>query len=694
MNKKIILATVIAITAISSLFMSCDNEAPTSSIELNITSYENTNKDLQRTIIPTGVPLEIVEYKVVIMDENLNNLFEDTINCNKCTIADLPLGFLYISIQGKNTDGTIIAQGATEMQLTALPSAINVELTQCSGLGGIELNFTWNPDCIKDPTLEAELTHPNGDVERITPQNAIYNEGKATYNFQKQKAGSYTIAVRLLDGNTNVAGCVEAIRVIDKKVSAKTIHLNISTTSDVSEKKNSPLIITDKTGTPLSCIITNVDSNIAYNSTIRPILVAKDSTPLTDYNITWYIDGIVIGSGNNCAYKPTLGKHRLDVVVENKEMQASKSSCNFIFECSSNTPYFVPTLVNTIKNKTDDVNVGRGMDLCFLPDGKLLLYCGEYETLQICRIVNDSLEVIKTYKNSITMPLTRVNDIKACYKNNKVFVSEDATNTITAYDYSYNQLTPIYGDNTYNNKATKLGNITIRAYDIFVDDPNSCAFRQYLLNPQTDEEQQEFSVSYAYNSRMGNFNCHTASISPDLRGILRTSTNGYTSFANLIKGVEDLSIIPYSLIGPTFPINEEINGAALTYNKFIIGSMNKLTYYTVPSFNTMGYELKTTIEGGENKISNFKSVADFAFFTNLSKIDASNIVDKLYVVTKNSNTILTFEVNENDFKLTLLGKVDLATFIPKEAAISPNQENMIIVSSTGNTLKLLKIRNQ
>jgi hypothetical protein len=694
MNKKILMATVIAITAISSLFMSCDNEGPTGSIELNITSYENTKKDLQRTIVPTGVPLEIVEYNVMILDENLNNLFEDTINSNKCTIADLPLGYLYISIQGKNTNGTTIAQGYTDLELTALPCAINIELTNCSGLGGIELNFTWNPDSIMDPSLEAELTHPNGDVEQITPQNATYNEGKATYNFQRQKAGSYTIAVRLLDGSTNVAGCVEAIRVIDKKVSAKTIHLNISDTSDVSEKKNSPLVINDKTGTPLSCIITNVESNITYNSTVRPILVAKDSTPLTDYSLTWFIDGIVIGSGNNCSFKPTIGKHRIDVVVENKELQASKSSCNFLFECSSNTPYYVPTLVNTIKNKADNINVGRGMDLCFLPDGKLLLYCGEYETLQICRIVNNSLEVIKTYKNSITMPLTRVNDMKACFNNNKVFISEDATNTITAYDYSYNQLTPIYGDNTYSNKATKMGNILIRAYDVFIDDPNSSAFRQYLLNPQTDEEEQEFSVSYAYNSKLGNFNCHTSSISPDLRGILRTSTNGYTSFSNLIKGVEDLSIIPYSLMGPTCSINEEINGAALSYKNFIIGSMNKLSYYTVPSSNTMSYELKTTINGGEDGINNFKSVADFVFFTNLSKIDASNIVDKLYVLTKDSNKILTFEVNENDFKLKLLGSVDLASFIPKEAALSPNQENMIIVSSSGNTLKLLKIRKK
>lgn len=694
MNKKIIFAAVIAIVAISSLFMSCDNRVPTSSIELNITSYENTNKDLQRTIVPTGVPLEIVSYRVMILDENLNTLFEKTIDCNKCTIEDLPLGELYINIQGRNEDGTLIAQGDTGIELTALPYSINVELTKCSGLGGIELNFEWDPDNVKDPSLEAELTHPNGDIEKITPQNASYNEGKATYNFQKQKAGSYTIAVRLLDGNYTVAGCVEAIRVIDKKVSSKTIYLNVEDTSTVSEKKNSPLVINDKTGTPLSCMITNVETNVDYNTTINPILVAKDSTPLTDYNITWYMDGSVIGSGNNCSIKPNLGKHRLDVVVENKELKATKSSCSFLFECTSNTPYYVPTLVNTIKNKTDDINIGRGMDLCFLPDGKLLLYCGEYETLQICRIVNNSLEVIKTYKNTLTMPLTRVNDIKACYSNSKVFISEDATNTITAYDYSYNQLVPLYGDNTYNNKSPKMGNIIIRSHDLFVDDTNSSAFRQYLLNPKTEEEQQKFSISYAYNYKKGNFNNTTSSISPDLLGIIRTSANGYTSFANLVKGVENLSIVPYALIGPTFPVNEELNGAALSYNKFIISSKNKLSYYTVPTYNTMSYELKNTITGGKNKIPTFESVSDFAFYTTLSKIDASTIVDKLYVLTKTSNKLLTFEVDETDFKLTLLGEVDLASFSPSKVAISPNQKDMVIVSSTGNSLKLLKIRTE
>lgn len=694
MNKKILFTAVIALVAISSLFISCDNNVPTGSIEINITSYENSTTDNDRTIVPSGVSLEIASYEVMILDDKLTILFSKTITSNKCTIEDIPIGPLYIQVRGKNNDGTVIAQGDTSMQLTALPCAINVELTTCTGLGGIEIDLTWDPENVKNPSLEAELTYPNGEVEKITPQNAIYGEGKATYNFQKQRAGSYTFALRLLDSNINVAGCVEAIRVIDKKVSSQTIHLNVANTQTDVEKKNSPLIIKDKTGTPLSCLITNVETTVDFNSTIQPILVAKDSTPLTDYNILWFIDGSVIGSGNNCSIKPTLGEHRLDVVVENKELEGTKSSCSLQFECISNTPLYVPVVVNSIKNQTDNINIGYDMKACFLPDGKLLLYCGEYETLQICRIINDSLEVVKTYANTLTMPLTRVNDIKACYTNNKVFISEDATNTITAYDYSYNQLVPLYGDNTYSNAASKMGNIIIRTHDIFVDDTNSSAFRQYLLNPKTEEEQKEFSVSYAYNRNSGNFSCNTASISPDLRGILRTSSNGNTSFANLIKGVDNMSIVPFPLIGPTFSMNEEINGAALSYNNFIIGSNNKLSYYTVPSYNTMSYELKNTIQGGNGDIPIFSGVADFAFYTSYSKLDASSIVDKLYVLTKESNKILTFEVNESDFDLDFIGSTDLGSFSPKSVEISPNKENMIILPYTGNSIKLLKVRTK
>lgn len=691
MKKKTYIITMLLFIALSSLFISCDESNPTSTVELSIALPEGSNGE--KTILPNGVSLDIASYEITAFGPTEEyNKKTRVITNSKCVYENLDLGQWTFFVTAYNEEKTPIVTGDCTVELTALPASVNVDLDKFMGKGGLCVNFTWDSEVVKDPDLELELKYTDGRTEKVSPTTVEYSRGQASIEINKQKAGSYTLIAQLHDGNTNIAGCVEAIRILCGKVSEKTIHLNISDTSTVSEKKNSPLVINNTTGQPISCIITNVKSKIPLNSTVRPVLISKDGSPLTDYDLTWYLDGTLLGSGNNCSLKPDLGKHRLDVVVENKSIQGTRSSCNFLFEVTSNTPLYVPTLVSTIESGTDGINIGRDMKIEFLPDGKFLLYCGEFETLQICRVVNNSIEVLKTYKSSSRMPLMRVNDIAVSAKNNKVFITESATNSLTAYDYSYNQLTNLYRSDTYNNAATKMGNISVRAYDIFVDDPTSNAFRQYLLNPQTDEEKQDFAVSYAYNSKYGNFLCNTTSISPDLCSVLRTSTNGLTSFANIVREVEDLSVIPYAIPGPTFAMNEKINGAALSYNRFIISSKNKLSSYAVPNENTTSYVLKKEFKGGSNEIKSFESVEDFAFYTNISKIDASNIVDKMYALTRNSNSVMTFEINEGDYEMKMIGSVDLGDFIPSSFALSPNKENMIVVGENDHALKLLKIR--
>lgn len=691
MRKKTNLFIIFSFLLLSSIFISCDsNKVQTSSIKINI--EDGSSSDIDRTIVPEGTSLDISKYRIVCLDDS-GPAIDTYITGNTYTIEGMHTGDWIIVVTALNKDNLMILQNEAYVTLTALPAAIRIDLKSFYGNGDISMKYTWDPDKIKDPNLKLQLTNSEGKTVDKEPTTINYSTGIATYE-DLVKAGSYTLKAQLYDNNTSVAGAVEALEVINSRVSESTTRFNLDENSTISEKKNSPLIINNKAGKPISCIITNVDSIVKLNSYVKPILVSKDNTPLNDYDLSWYLDGELIGSGNNTSFKPSLGKHRLDVIVCNKDLSASKSSCNFNFEVESDSPYYVPTLTNTIVNNQDGINISRDMDVCFLPDNKFLLYSGSDRSLQICRIINSQIEVIKTYKSSSQMPLLRVKDIKADYSSSKVFITEDASGTISAYDYSYNNLTPLYSDDTYSNKATKMGNIIIRDYDIFVDDPSSSNFRQYLLNPETEDQQSQFSISSTYNKNSGNFLNTTASLSPDKYGLCRTSSNGLVAFGSICKGIDDLRMIPFSIKGPTFPMNDKINGAALSWNKFIVSSNNKLSYYKVPNNKITSYNLENEYEGGKDGIPKFESVEDFAFYENISQIDAKPIVDKLYVLTKNTNSILTFEVNEEDEELELIGKCDLGNFSPKEAAISPNQEYMIVVSNEGSEIKLLKIRSK
>ncbi|MBK5200345.1 MAG: beta-propeller fold lactonase family protein [Spirochaetaceae bacterium] len=690
MKKKNYLYLFISLFLLSTLFISCDsNKVQTSSIKISI--EEGSSSDIKKTIVPEGTSLDITKYRIVCMDDT-GPAIDTYITGNSYTVKDLHTGDWLIIVTAINKDNIMLLKNEQSINLTSLPAAIRIDLKTFFGNGDISMEYTWDADKIKDPNIKIQLTNSEGKSLIKEPTTINYTEGIATYE-ELVKAGSYTLMAQLFDNNTKVAGSIEAIEIINTRVSESTTRFNLDENSSITEK-NIPLIINNKAGTPISCIITNVDSIIKLNSIIKPILVSKDNTPLTDYDLSWYLDGSLIGSGNNTSFKPNLGKHRLDVIVNNKNLSGSTSSCNFNFEVASDSPYYVPTIVNTIINNQGGIKIARGMDICFLPDNKFLLYNGSDSSLQICRIINTQIEVIKTYKSTSVMPLTRVNDIKVDYNSSKVFITEEATSSITAYDYSYNNLTPLYSDDTYSNRATNMGNIIIRDYDIFVDDPTSLYFRQYLLNPENEEQQATFAISSSYNKNLGNFLNTTASISPDKYGLCRTSSNGLVSFGSICKGIDDLRIIPFAIKGPIFPMNDNLNGVALSWNKFIVSSYNKLSVYKVPNENITSYELKNEYKGGINGIPKFNSVADFTFYTSNSKIDAKPIVDKLYVFTKDSNELLTFDVNEEDETLTLLGKSDLGSFIPKEAAISPNQEYMVVVSNEGNQLKLLKIRSE
>lgn len=687
MKHKKLLVSILSFFLILTFNTGCKGATSTGSLKINITT--NLNENTERTIIPEGATIDIVQYEITGQGSENDKKFSVTVNKPSYLIKGLEQGDWLINVIGKNKEGVDIAEGFELVKISNKPSSVRIVLNNLVGAGIISLNFSWDQTKIQNPTLQLELKGQNGYEKEEIPTIIDYENGRAT--FEKQiRSGSYVLYAKLLDGSTQITGGVEAIRVIPNKTSEGNIYFNIDN-KEVDNDSSNPLIIKNKTGLPLPCKITNVPKKITLNKTIKPVLVAKDNTPLSGYNIIWYLDGDLIGSGENCSFTANLGEHRIDVVAENKDVIGGTSSSSFNFSVILDSPAYIPRCIKTIQKGDSDLNLGNNMQISFLNDGKLLLYCGDSQTLQIARIINNNLEVVKTYENRGTMPLTAVNDVQCCKTNNKVYITEQASKSTSIYDYSYNNLSRNYTNNDFDKLTSSPGNIFIREYDFFVDDPKSSNFRQYLLDPASMEDDKKYANCSAYNNNDNNFTCEQGEISPDKTSICRSSSTGHTSFSFICKDVENLRVIPYAIEGPKYSSNEKLCAAALYWNKFIIGSTNKIDLYKIPNGNLCDFEMKDSLTGGINGIPKFNRINDFVYLTKKSSHDSSKVIDKLYALSCSKNSILVFNADEDSDKLQYIGKEYLEDFIPTEGCISQNKEYLVVVSNSSKALKLFRI---
>ncbi len=661
----------------------CEENNSTSSLILNLDQEKITRN---KSILPEDIPLEVTQYTV-----NGNGPFEKdsfTVNTrdNKTTIKGLTMGNWDLFAVGKNSDGLLLVSGTATVEISNKPSEAIIELNKLVGNGNIDIDFIWDPELTNNPKLELELINQSNTKLNVTPTTIDYTSGIATFE-TVARSDSYTLNAKLYDSDILIAGCIEAIRVVMNKTSRGSIHFNLN--QETNTEGDIPIVINNNLGIPITCHINDVPQVVAFNQDIYPVLVEENNLPLNNVSIDWYLDGALIGSGENCKFKPTIGFHRLDVIVESGDI-GSTSSAFREFEVKINAPSYMPKVVSTINNGDNGFYAGSNMHVCFLPDSKLISYCGETHTLQICRLINNNIEVIKTYNNSFDMPLSNVVDMKVDYTRNRVFISEQSTNSLSIYDYSYNKLTKYFFEDTYHQYANHFGQIFVRPKDFLVFDHLGDSYREYKIEPDLDRK--FFAINMIKDPDDVNYHCTRGMMSPNLDAVAFASDTGYISLAFNTPGYSNCLLKATS--GLRYNANEILVAGALDWKTFIAGANNRIIVGTL-----IGENLKysTTLEETKTYVSKtyglpeFSDVCNFIYYMGYDTIQNLATIEKVYALCKGSNSLLAFDINQQTFTLSYLGKEDLVDFSPDNGVLSKNKKILILTGENEKCIKICQI---
>ncbi len=662
----------------------CKEEPGRSSLRLSMQSNEIQN----RSILPQDTPLEVSRYAVSGVGPQ-GSTFEMQSANPSMEIEGLLMGNWEITAIGQNELGVNLVSGHTTCSLTSEPTNAVIELKTLIGTGTMKIELTWDKSKISSPSIELWVTDSDGIKTKVNPTTSNYINGSVFYT-DTYPAGSYMLQGRLYSGSTAVAGCAEVVRIVGGKTTEGVIPLDLDKYPEIP----SSLTLINKVGTPIECAISGITTPVAALQEVTASVSVPASENNEELGVLWFLDGEQISSSLDCTFTPSTGKHRLDLIAKGA-LLASSGSASISFEAKvAGTPGF-PVLANTVTDNTDGLQISGNTKMAFLPDGKILLASSIHNTLQICRIVRDSLEVIRTYTQADGFNTVKISDILVDKTTARVAIADNQNPGITLYQYNTTNasLTKLFSrDNVYFRPSS--GDKTFGSLSSLMLDPVSGIL--YNVVPGTNilpnsnffaTQESEFNT---YECTSWFFDPHTISevtISPFfdraawystehsrikigkrttggyLFGYLREYGDPETPYLNGISAAEFISDI------------DLITGGTSHLNRFQYS-----TY--IADTDTDGWEQVETWISGSDGIGDMLGIEQLV--TNASR-------SKLYVLCKESKNIKVFSIQQGTNALLYEHTVSLAGFIPSKMLISPDKEHMLVVSDTNNQIQIFNI---
>jgi hypothetical protein len=220
MDKKKILLILLIVLLLISGFWGCKNvfqneriATDTGTLVLNFSTYLLN----ARTVLPE---ISIASY--MISFSNGSATVEPIETGNTAYTIQLKTGTWNITVEGRNTDGDIVASGTAEgiAIVSGTTSTADVELAPLnSGTGTIDIIISW-PSIIDIDTIEATL---NGIP--VAAGNLTLNSTNARY-LEDKNAGDYWLVINVFENDLLRASIAEVVYVFSDLQSSKIIQLN------------------------------------------------------------------------------------------------------------------------------------------------------------------------------------------------------------------------------------------------------------------------------------------------------------------------------------------------------------------------------------------------------------------------------------------------------------------------------------
>ena len=351
-GKKGILAMLLALAIM--LLAGCQEAQQTADLRILL------DESGSRILTPKDpADFKVEKYHVICQERGKANPIELESIRSSFVIQDLPIGEYTIEATGRNAAGDDIVRGSTTFSLSHTNTTATVVLSELIGQGNVNISFTWDGNLITEPSVKVTLSPRDGQsVEAVTETLAVSNNS-ASFTRSGLPAGSYTIVAELFDGETKVAGCVEALRI------GQNSTVNGSVSFDLDELPSSVGNITleNQAGIPIECRIIGLENEAAVEAQ-KEIVVSLDTSGLEESGlaIEWYLDGSFLGKGKEIRLTPQPGSHRLDVVASTSKL-GSTGSTQINFEAALLGEAGMPVLGALVS--TDD-GISLSADMVFI----------------------------------------------------------------------------------------------------------------------------------------------------------------------------------------------------------------------------------------------------------------------------------------------------------------------------------------
>ncbi len=385
MKARTILFSLLAMALV--ILPSCEEGASHATLRVNL------RKD--RSIVPLDYPLEIDSYRIVGEGPGSES-FDIKTNKESISLDGLVIGEWTITAEGRNSNKDVLVTGTTTHRLSTTNGSCTIVLEDLVGSGTLSIELEWDPDrIVSEPSIELEVTPQYGEKEtRMLDLTSMdENAGTASYEGVDYPAGSYVLAARLFDGSVQVAGFVEAVRIVGGETSSGTIVFDL----DKFPVEPGTLDLVDNTGVPVSCTISGLEDTVDADIPVT-VSISADTDDLGSYMIVWYLDGNQIGEGEEATFTPSAGTHRLDVVASTSRIGTS-GSASMNFEAVAITDPGVPSKGNLVESSAS-VPLAGDTTVRFLPDGNVLIISNAKQKVYIATVIRSSLDFIRTYSFS------------------------------------------------------------------------------------------------------------------------------------------------------------------------------------------------------------------------------------------------------------------------------------------------------
>lgn len=686
-GKKGILAMLLALAIM--LLAGCQEAQQTADLRILL------DESGSRILTPKDpADFKVEKYHVICQERGKANPIELESIRSSFVIQDLPIGEYTIEATGRNAAGDDIVRGSTTFSLSHTNTTATVVLSELIGQGNVNISFTWDGNLITEPSVKVTLSPRDGQsVEAVTETLAVSNNS-ASFTRSGLPAGSYTIVAELFDGETKVAGCVEALRI------GQNSTVNGSVSFDLDELPSSVGNITleNQAGIPIECRIIGLENEEAVEAQ-KEIVVSLDTSGLEESGlaIEWYLDGCFLGKGKEIRLTPQPGSHRLDVVASTSKL-GSTGSTQINFEAALLGEAGMPVL-GALVSTDDGISLSADMVFDFLQDGRLLVIDNATYTAQICSLVRNTLRV----EGSQTLQ-QRVIDIATSGSTKVVLAFEDGSSAVYSYNTATARLQNPMSNDGWIREEDQLAYKKIYGlapsgsycgyedtYAVFStidyladDDPAHDNLNVIGFHDKSDAEATKIAETMVFFDNKFNGDCEIFALSANGReAVLIDQDTGFTAMwgdMTLADGTKRNLIrketISYANVSAAVPLPMVDSG----HVRMVVADGDNLIIYEAENETpsaAVGFDEVATLMRSEGSELNTVHML----------VDSSESF--LYTLNQGNDSLSTYRI-ESDGQLTYIGMSDL-TFTPSKATVSANGEFMIVLGNDGE-LALMRVR--